>query len=155
MTSCVSFIHGDCCPLFHGYCSLQLSTSGENGRGSVMLLSTPSQCWQQTAPKVSWLAWKRQKNLFWPSPTLALPILSLKESPRVTNTTTCEHQPHPVSLFSVEQWQRRYHLICFLEFWFLLCPLLLGECCEFHFIAVFYVQFCTVQFVPEAFHCYN
>lgn len=115
------------CPVFHLLMltavlystdtrSLQLSTSGGNGRGNAMLLSTPSQCWQQTVPEVSWLAQNREKSSSDPHQP-ALPIVSLKKSPRVTDTTTCEHQPYPVLLFSIEQWQWLHHLICFSQLW--------------------------------------
>lgn len=86
----------------------------------------------------------------------ALQIVSLNEFPRATDNTTCEHQP--VSLVSIEQWQWPHHLIFFSQFWFCCVPFslhVLGECCEFHFIAVICVQFCTVQVVTGTFHCYN
>lgn len=149
------------CPVFNslmlttvlysmGTCILQLSTSGGNGRGNVMFLSPSSQCWQL----LRFPDWpKRGKKICSDSHQPALPIVSLKESPRVTDTKTCEHQPFSVLLFSIEQWQWLHHLICFSQFWFCCVPFylhVLGECCEFHFIAV-----SCVHFVPGAFHLYN
>lgn len=121
------------CPVFHSLmltavlysmdtCSLQLSTSGGNGRGNVMFLSTSSQCWRQTAPKV-WLAQKRQKicsDLHQP----ALPIVSLKETPRVTDTTTCEHKPYLFYCFLSSNSRDYTTSSGFIQFWILLCPLL-------------------------------
>lgn len=61
-------------------------------------------------PKVSWkFCLKEAQKQPWPSPTSS-PHCLTEEIPKVHRT--CRHQPYPVQLISVEQWQLLHRLVC-------------------------------------------